>query len=185
MARNFRYSRWIVALSVFTLWCHDSLAGPRLNFGRLGAPIVKSLNAANNANTPWSGIDIPRSNDPNVLNFGALQKCIQQETRLKQAAQTIQSQESALQSIKTAAEQLQEKIRASELSVDQYSDSSVNAHNALIETFRKKADGYKNIVNSLNAKISESNSDSDSFNTNCAGKSYYQSDMTAINNSRK
>lgn len=185
MARNFRYSNWIIALSVFTVWCHDSWAGPRLNFGRLGSATVKSLNAANSDAPPWSGIDGPPIDKANVLNFGALLKCIQQETRLTQAAQTIQSQKQALPSKIAAVEQLIEQIRRSELSIDRSSESSVNAHNALIDTFRMKADENKEIVKSLDAKISETNNESGSFNTNCAGKYYYESDMAAIKNSRK
>jgi hypothetical protein len=88
----------------------------------------------------------------NVLSRPELQWCVNGQG-------SIEATEAAL-----ATEEANLETRSS--AVDSYSQSSVSAYNALVDAF--------------NARVRAQNASIDDWNSRCAGRSYYVSDMNAV-----
>jgi hypothetical protein len=77
-------------------------------------------------------------------------------------------------------ERFEQIISQREPFIDRYSQKSVDSFNTLITNQRKLSSSYNEDLPTYNAQVDKYKILEQSFNTTCAGQSYYEDDMQAV-----
>ena len=116
--------------------------------------------------------------DPDVLSESQLETCVRSEREIDSQEAKFESAE--YDAARQQLEDLSRKIDISNITVDRYSQASIDEHNALIDTYNKLLGDFEPLESEYNSKAESFGLLVDRFNRDCAGKRYYDSDMQAV-----
>ena len=94
-----------------------------------------------------------------VLTRDALESCVRLEDQINRLAA---------------------EIRRSELSVDRYSQLSIDKHNKLVHKYNINLENHRRTIKEFNSQLDLSNKEINVFNETCANKSFYERDMKYV-----
>jgi len=119
-------------------------------------------------------------NSSPVLSREQLRSCVRQQNRLNSDSVQLEQMKSRLKQKLSEFERFEQTISQRELFIDRYSQESVDSFNTLITNQRKLSSSYNEDLPTYNAQVDKYKILQQSFNTTCAGQSYYKDDMQAV-----
>jgi len=113
-----------------------------------------------------------------------LSQCVQQQRAIDDDSTEIEVLQADLRRSEAELNAVESQIRRQELTLDRYSQESVDSYNRLVARHRRMVQAHNAKLPQVNGKIEQSNQAVERFNAQCAEKSYYESDMQAVLNGR-
>lgn len=161
----------------------DGTSRRALFFGAASALALLPFEASTRVKVRFRGVGLPgRGNysSPDVLKPDQLEQCVQSEKDINTSSDTLDSTEVALDKLSTEIERLGQEIDRSAAQLDRTSQAAVDGHNAKVQRYQAMVKDYKARIVGFNSRAEAHNAQLAQFNTNCANKKYYESDMQAV-----
>ena len=118
-----------------------------------------------------------------TLSREQLKQCVSTELEIDRTSGAAEEESIQLDVAASRLEQLASRLAQSEVSVNEYSEASVSAHNHLIDQYNEELEAYNARIPTAQARMEAVNRRIDSFNAACADKAYYLDDMTVVERS--
>jgi chromosome segregation ATPase len=119
-----------------------------------------------------------------VLRRDELRRCVAQEESINAKSVEVDRLQSDLEVKKRELDALERRISSAEPLVDTSSQASVDQFNALVNEHRRLVEQFNAGLAPVNESIDQLNAEVDRFNSACADRPYYESDMTAVRSGR-
>lgn len=115
-----------------------------------------------------------------VLTREQLRQCVAEENAINASGAQVDALQASLEASEASINRLENQINAQEPFVDRYSQESVARFNALIERHKHLVATHNSNLPVVNARVDQVNAAVQRFNSKCADRVYYESDMQAI-----
>lgn len=115
-----------------------------------------------------------------VLTRDALESCVRLERAIEQRRAELDVSEIEVRRSEDQINRLAAEIRRSELSVDRYSQLSIDKHNKLVHKYNINLENHRRTIKEFNSQLDLSNKEINVFNETCANKSFYERDMKYV-----
>lgn len=117
-----------------------------------------------------------------TMKIEELVSCLRTESALDDASRQIDRDEIELKVLSNGLETSLSKINRSELTLDRYSQVSIDQHNQLIDQFEAQRGHLNSRVDAFNANIDLLKGSLEAWNEECSGKFYYEDDFLRAQN---
>lgn len=115
-----------------------------------------------------------------VLTREQLRQCLLLEKEINDASVGIDQESVSLDAASSKSESLAEQVARSNESVDEHSQESVDAHNALVNQYNAGVQRYNAALPGARVRVDKVNLSISEFNGRCANHAYYLHHMVAI-----
>ena len=128
------------------------------------------------------GLDGKGGYGQGVLTPDQLSACLRSEAEINQMADMIDEREVLLGQKQIELKKLGDELDRIRSRLDTTSQRAVGDYNRKVEQHRRMTADFNKSIPEHNNRVDRLNTHSASFNTNCAGKNYYDSDMKEVRN---
>lgn len=112
-----------------------------------------------------------------VLSASELAACLEKQRRLETSDATLDATAAAIESTESRLIARLADIERAAATLNQYDAAAVDRHNAKVRTLQGEAAALERKIAAFNQSVEELNTMAESFNANCAGRSYYTEDL--------
>lgn len=119
-----------------------------------------------------------RSYSAGTLTVEELEACVKAERQIEAEESIIDVSE--LDKLERRLDDLSREVSISNSTVDNFSQSSVDNHNALVYEYNSTLEKARALQAQYNSSVDSLNVLVDDFNLKCGNKSYYDADMQTV-----
>ena len=114
------------------------------------------------------------------LTRDQLRQCVNEQKVINAGSGQVDRLQASISVDAAEISRLERQIAAQESLVNVYSQESVDQFNALVNRHRQMVTAYNDRLPAANARVEQMNAAVRRFNTECADRVYYESDMNAV-----
>jgi len=115
-----------------------------------------------------------------VLSRAQLSECVAQQKAIDNDGTEVDRLQAEINQSEVALNARELSINRREAMVDHYSQQSVDNFNRLIDQHRREVERHNAMLGRASERIDQVNAAVQRFNTQCADRAYYESDMRAV-----
>ena len=152
-------------------------------FGAASALALLPFEASARIKVRFRAIGLPGQGNyssPDVLKPDQLERCVKTEKEINASSDTLDSVEAALSKQASDIERIGPEIDRSAAQLDRTSQTAVDTHNAKVQRYQATIKDYNAQIAAFNSRADRHNAQLTEFNSTCANKKYYESDMQAV-----
>jgi hypothetical protein len=113
-----------------------------------------------------------------TLTVEELEVCVKAERQIEAYESRIDGSE--LEKLQRQLDDLSREVNLSASTVDNFSQASVDSHNALVDEYNSTLEKARALQADYNSSVDSLNFLVDDFNLKCANKRYYDADMQTV-----
>lgn len=115
-----------------------------------------------------------------VLSRAELQQCVNEQNTINALSDALDSEQASWDADQKKLGQLERRLENDKRVLNVYSQESVDSFNTLVDQHRKQVTAFNRRLPVFNEKVERLKSSVAGFNSRCAQRAYYESDMSAV-----